>query len=125
MNKITILAISAVFVASILAITAFEAQAVKPTQGGDACPAENVQHWATYNWQPSGTITHPTLPSISGPIHQLEIQVSPDEAYLKEDIVLARLIELGYLDATSQPLVLTDISSVFPFGTSSTICAEN
>jgi len=40
MNKITILAISAVFVASILAITAFEAQAVKPTTETQEIPTE-------------------------------------------------------------------------------------
>jgi len=125
MNKITILALGAVFAVSMIAITAFEVEAVKPQAQSVACPAENVQHWATFLFAASGTITHLTLPSISGPIHQLEIQVSADEAYKKEDVVLARLIELGYLDQISQPLVLTDIQSVSVLGTSSTICAEN
>ncbi len=123
MNKTTILIISAVFVASILAITAFEAEAKPPSSA--ICPAENVQHWATYSWVSTGTITHPTLPSISGGTQVLEIQVTSDEVYTSKGVVLAKLIELGYLDEISQPLVLTDISSVFPFGTSSTICAEN
>jgi len=123
MNKIAILAIGAVFAVSMIAITAIEVEAKPPAQS--ICPAANVQHWGTFSWQASGTITHPTLPPISGPHRLLEIQVSTDEAYKKEDVVLARLIELGYVDATSQPLVLTDIQSVSALGTSSLICAEN
>ena len=43
MNKITILAIGTVFVISMIAITAFEAEAKPPAQA--ICLAENIQHW--------------------------------------------------------------------------------
>jgi len=125
MNKITILALGAVFAVSMIAITAYEVEAVKPQAQSIACPAANVQHWATFSWQASGTITHLTLPPVSGQLRLLEVQVSPDEVYKKEEVVLARLIELGYVDSTSQPLVQTDIQAVSVLGTSSTICAEN
>ena len=59
MNKITILAISTVFVASILAITVFEAEAKPPSQV--ACPAENVQHWIFVKVMLTGGIAHQTL----------------------------------------------------------------
>jgi len=123
MNKITILAISAVFVASILAISAFEVEAVKPQAQSVACPAENVQHWANYHFKASGTITHPTLPSFGGST-VLEIQVPADETYSDHGVIVAKLTELGYLDATSQPLVTSDIFEPVA-SASSMICAEN
>jgi len=89
-----------------------------------ACPAENIQYWATLSFAPSGTITHPTLPSLPDNFHVLEVQVPTDQAYKTTQIVLDRLIEIGYLDATSQPLVITDVRTAGSVGTS-TICAEN
>jgi len=123
MNKIAILALGAVFAVSMIAITAFEVEAAPPSKV--ACPAENVQYWATFSFAPSGTLIHPTLPTLPGNFHVLEVQVPPDQAYMTIQIVLDRLIEIGYLDATSQPLVISDVQSAVPLGTSSTICAEN
>ena len=120
MNKITILAIGAVFAVSMIAITAFEAEAKPPSQV--ACPAENVQHWNTIIWSASTSVTHPTLPTINSGV--LEIQVPSDKSYSGKGVVLSKLTELGYLDATSQPLDKTDINSAL-LGSSSTICAEN
>ena len=89
------------------------------------CPAENIQYWATYLFVPSGTITHPTLPSLPNIFQVLEIQVPSDQVYSRNGVVIARLTELGYLDATSQPLDISDIQDAQPTGTSSTICVEN
>ena len=124
MNRITILAISAVFAVSMIAIMALEVEAIKPTQeSASVCPAENVQHWANYHFKASGTITHPTLPSFGGST-VLEIQVPVDETYSDHGVIVAKLTELGYLDATSQPLVTSDIFEPVA-SASSMICAEN
>jgi len=123
MNKITILAISAVFVASILAITAFEVEAIKPTQeSASVCPAENIQHWNTFSWDTVQIIRHPTLPSIGG--GYLEIQVPTDKNYSDKGFVVARLTELGYLDSQNNPLGTGNID-LATAGSSSMICAEN
>ena len=72
------------------------------------CPTENVQHWANYHFKASGTITHPTLPPFGGS-SVLEIQVPTDEKYTDHGVIVAKLTELGYLDATSQTLEPSDI----------------
>jgi len=87
-----------------------------------ACPTENVQHWVTLFWAGAFTINHPTLSPIFEGI--LEIQVPLDENNPAKGLVVAKLTELGYLDATNQPLDTTDISNANVVG-SSTICAEN
>ena len=125
MNKTTIYSTIIASTIAVLAVFAFslsEAEAKPPSRA--ICPAENVQHWGTFSLSPSGTMTHPTLPSIDG-VSLLEVQVPSDQSYVVKEIVLAGLIELGYLDEISQPLDITDIGSVIPLGSSSIICAEN
>jgi len=123
MNKITILAISAVFAVSMIAITTFEVEAIKPTQeSASVCPAENVQHWNTFSWDTVQIIRHPTLPSIGG--GYLEIQVPTDKNYSDKGFVVARLTELGYLDSQNNPLTTSNIDTATA-GSSSMICAEN
>ena len=130
MNKVTILAISAVFVASILAITAFEAEAKPPAQA--ICPAENVQHWMNFFVQVGNPLIHATeldIPDDS----QLYVQVHMDgsELYLlefKQQIIADRLNELGYTQTDGTPVEFSDIGGVdtrASFNDYSTICAEN
>ena len=124
MNNTTIFSTiiaSTIAVLAVFAVSSSEVQAEPPSKV--ACPAENVQHWATYHWKAGGTITHPMLPSLTG-TGVLEIPVPSDRNYLEKEVVLARLIDLGYLDEISQPLEITDIFSATS-GDSSTICAEN
>ena len=122
MNKIAILALGAVFAVSMIAITAFEVEGAPPSKV--ACPAENVQHWGSFKVSPSaGAITHPTLPSIVS-VTFLEAQVPSDQAYVDKEVVLARLIELGYLDATGGTLELSEFSAGAQQNTS-IICAQN
>jgi len=128
MNKITILTISAVFVASILAISAFEVEAAPPSKV--ACPAENVQHWMNFLVGTSEILIHPTEPDLPDN-ETMFLQVSRDGGELfvlavRQQIVADRFNELGYTQADGDPVDTGDINSVntFPNGYS-TICAEN
>ena len=99
MNKTTIIAMSAVFVASILTITAFEAEA-KPPQSNPACPAENVQHWQTVHFRNVDSVielvsdTNPTLPPNTS--WRINIQTGSDEIYDTFTVLLEKLEALGY-----------------------------
>jgi len=125
---LSLLAVSVVLIAGSLAVSPIAIADDDDDDDDDnelsslLCPAENVQHWATYSWEASRTITHPTLPSIGAGI--LEIQVPSDENYSGKGVVVAKLTELGYLTSTSGPLGPSDISRAVPTGNSSTICAE-
>jgi len=124
MNKTAIYSTIIASTIAVLAVFAFSSSEVEAKPPSSAiCPTENVQHWATFHWKAGGTITHPTLPPITG-TGILEIQVPSDRNYLEKEVVLARLTELEYVDEISQPLVITDIFSA-TVGDSSTICAEN
>ena len=129
MNKTTILAISAVFVASILAISAFEAEAKPPSSA--ICPAENVQHWMNFSVQVINPLIHATEPDI--PVGFIYVQLSRDgsELYLlefKQQTSADRLNELGYTQTDGTPVESSDIQDVKHNADLigySTICAEN
>ena len=131
MNKTTILAISAVFVASILAITAFEAEAKPPSRA--ICPAENVQHWVNLTVNTNNPLQHETETTIISSRVFIPVKTMGSEI-LNSDLikikVVERLNELGWFvdDGTPRPVNISDIGSVF-FTTNpaiySTICAEN
>ena len=122
MNKTTILAISAVFVASILAITAFEAEAKPPSSA--ICTAENVQHWNKITFQLRQTIHHPTLSNlIPDHFYEVIVQADPNAIHDISELVDNRLTEFGYTDDGGNPLVgvgMQDRDIEY-----STICAEN
>jgi len=130
MNKTTILAISAVFVASILAITAFEAEAEPPSRV--LCPAENVQHWVNFEVTTSNPLIHDTEPNIVNPTRLfVPVETIGSEVLNADTIktkVAERLNELGYTQSDGDPVDIFDIGSVV-FTTDkapySTICAEN
>ena len=130
MNKITILSISAVFVASMIAITAFEAEAKPPSSA--ICPAENVQHWINFSVGVTNPLIHDTEPDIPDDT-TLYVQVSRDgsELYLiefKQQLIADRLNELGYTQTDGTPVESSDMGGVNTnagFIGYSTICAEN
>ena len=128
MNKTTILAISAVFVASILAITAFEAEAEPPSRV--ICPAENVQHWMNFKAVTNNDLIHSSEPTISTTIIFLPVPFSGGEVFINDNkfvIISDRLNDLGYTQADGDPVDIFDISSVDTFPPDvgySTICAE-
>ena len=125
MNKITILAISAVFVASMIAITAFEAEAKPPAQA--ICPAENVQYWETWSFRYSGVLTHlinPTIPTSQPEL--LKFKADPTIPYFPRATIVDRLIELGYTDSATAGGIPTEANlSTHTFQSSTIICAEN
>ena len=133
MNKTIILAISAVFVASILAITAFEAEAKPPSRA--ICPAENVQHWYSWNMVIGGDtqFIHPTLPTLTTVIlYNIKVSTSSDEVVEGAPAVAAQLTEIGYEAQNTITGVIgpIDPDTVSLFGLDdprlySTICAEN
>ena len=123
MNKITILAISAVFVASILAITAFEAEAKPPSSA--ICPAENVQYWETWSFFYSGDLTHLTNPTIpASQLQLLKFKVDPTIPYWPRATIVDRLNELGYT-VSGMGGVPMDNLSTHTFQSSTIICTEN
>jgi len=133
MNKITILAIGATFVATILAITAFEVEAAPPSKV--VCPAENVQHWTQILFQIVDVVGHDTLPDLEpenenprvvDTFNSFEVKIlqNIDVDIHTNQMVVDRLTELGYFNRTrmDQPL---DISNIFNIDVEySTICAE-
>jgi len=122
MNKITILAISAVFVASILAIAAFEAEAKPPAQA--ICPTENVQHWETWRFKHSHDLTHTSDPTILTSVeHHIKFKVDPLQPYERRTTIVDTIIQLGYTDPTGTPIL--DNLSTTTFESSTIICAEN
>ena len=134
MNKITILAIGAVFVASILAITAFEAEAKPPAQA--ICPAENVQHWYSLSFIVSSVgfeFVHPTLPTLDkGPNYYIKLSSSSEDAVEIDQEVADQLNEIGYQvrnigTGELSPVTTSIINSRENFipDLYSTICAEN
>jgi len=131
MNKITILSISAAFVASILAITAFEAEAKPPSQSV-ACPAENVQHWVQVSFGALANIEHDTKPTLSGntvmTIPLTSDDVNTDNGSDDAERVIDKLNALGYfvVDPTPRPIEHADVGvSVGNYEYYSIICAEN
>ena len=126
MNKLGIwgIAIATVFVTSILTISAFEAQAIKPEPLAAAvCPAENVQHWETIAWGSSVAFQHPTLPSISGGISKA--QVDPNvAAFSYNGLIAEKLNNLGYTKSGS-PITAGDIPIALKQEEPQIICAEN
>jgi len=129
MNKTTILAISAAFVASILAITAFEAEAKPPSSA--ICPAENVQHWMNFSVQTVNPLIHATEPDLPVGFIYVQLSRAGSELYLlelKQQTSADRLNELGYTQTDGTPVESSDIGSVNTsagFVGYSTICAEN
>ncbi len=128
MNKITILAIGAVFVASILAITALEVEAKPPSNA--ICPAENVQHWLNLRVVTSEILIHPTEPDLPDDVSLLmQLSRVGSELYLidlRQQIVADRFNELGYTQTDGTPVDKDDISNVNTLTIEySTICAEN
>jgi len=122
MNKTTILAIGAVFVASILAITALEVEAKPPTQSV-ACPAENVQHWNKIVFKALANFQHNTEPDIlAGRIYEVVIQVEPNGVDEVKDLVITSLV--GYL-RDGNPITSQNFAVTFEEISYSTICAEN
>jgi len=99
MNKTTILAISAVFAVSMIAITAFEAEAKPPTQSV-ACPAENVQHWHSVNFvfgEANTQLVHDTLPTIDqNKQYWIQIQSTEFDVIHFQTAITDRLNEIGY-----------------------------
>ena len=137
MNKITILAISAVFVASVLAITAFEAEAKPPSQSV-ACPAENIQHWVEVSFSASGNIKHATEQTLSGSTVMImpltSEDITTDNNANDARRVADRLNALGYfvdddpnVPPPARPVEISDlaINVQASFQYYSTICAEN
>jgi len=124
MNKITILAISAVFVASILAITAFEAEAKPPAQSS-ACAVENVQHWTRVGLILNGDVIHPTLTQINnGRIAEIKIPTTQEELLDFRNSIIDRLNSLGYTKVGGAPLEDNSIQNILAVDYS-IICAEN
>ena len=122
MNKITILAISAVFVASILAITAFEAEAKPPSQSV-ACPAENIQHWNKIVFVSQVNLQHDTLPNVlAGRTYEVVLQVNPNGVDEVKSLVIQNLD--GYL-RDGNPITPDNLAILFTEISYSTICAEN
>ena len=124
MKNTTILAISAVFVASILAITAFEAEA-KPSSTA-ICPTENVQHWETIAWS-GPPIQHPTLPNIDTTFGTVKAQIDPNQAIVYQVVLISRLNELGYT-LNGNPIAIDDLGVqqiAQQRHESQIICAEN
>jgi len=129
MNKITILAISAVFAVSMIAITAFEAEAKPPSSA--ICPAENVQHWLNFRLNNEVTLQHSTEPSIPPTALLIQLPFVGSELFNlidRDQIAADRLNEMGYFvdDSGPRPVEASDVTLFFsvepPY---STICAEN
>ncbi len=125
MNKITILAIGAVFAVSMIAITAFEAEAKPPTQSA-ACPAANVQHWDTWSFRYSSSgLTHLTNPAILPSVeHHIKFKVDPLQPYERRIMIVDRLNELGYTLLDTSDVTIDNLSTT-TFESSTIICAEN
>ncbi len=129
MNKITILAISAVFAVSMIAITALEVEAKPPSSA--ICPAENVQHWVNFAVTINNPLIHATEPTIVVERIFVPVKTSGSEILsvtLVTTKVVERLTELGFTQSDGDPVDIFDIGSV-DFQTDhthySTICAEN
>ena len=86
------------------------------------CPAENVQHWATYQWGSGILFIHPTLPSVDS--GSLEVQVPSDRSYTGPEVVANTLNELGYSNSGS-PILPSDVPGSFLANSMGVICAEN
>ena len=133
MNKITILAISAVFAVSMIAITALEVEAKPPSSA--ICPAENVQHWYSWTFTIGGDnqFIHPTLATLTTTIgYNLKVSTSSDEVVESRQAVVDQLTEIGYEAENTITGVIGPID-IDTIGLSalgnptlySTICAEN
>ncbi len=86
------------------------------------CPAENVQHWATYQWDSGILFIHPTLPSVD--FGSLEVQVPSDRSYTGPEVVANTLNELGYSNSGS-PILPSNVAGSFLSNNMGVICAEN
>ena len=125
MNKITILAIGAVFAVSMIAIAAIEVEGAPPSKV--ACPAENVQHWDTWRFIYNVDLTHATNPTIEiNTAHHMKFEVDPTVPYNEKIKIVDRLIELGYTDSGTggDPFVANLGSGSFAFEGSTIICAK-
>jgi len=124
MNKITILAISAVFAVSMIAITALEVEAKPPSQ--TLCPTQNVQHWDTWRFAYNTDLTHTTNPTIpTSTAHHIKFEVDPTVPYNEKIKIVDRLIELGYTDSGTggNPNLPNLGSGAIAFEGSTIICA--
>ena len=124
MNKITILAISAVFAVSMIAITALEVEAKPPSQ--TTCPAQNVQHWDTWRFVYNVDLTHTTNPTLEiNEPHHIKFEVDPTVPYNEKIKIVERLIELSYIDSGTggDPFVANLGSGASAFKGSTIICA--
>jgi len=124
MNKLTILAIGAVFAVSMIAITAFEVEAVKPQAQSVACPAENVQHWNKIGFELRSSVFHDTLPTlVQNNFFEMIVQVDPNDVNQVSELLAVRMNELGYVDDQNRPITAIAIQNIDV--EYSTICAEN
>ena len=141
MNKITILAISATFAITILAVTAFEVVEAKPLSevlvvntepievtgisSSPICPAENVQHWNKLVFTVNENQMAPSLPNINnGVVTEIVVQVDPDVPKSIRQLAFEKLDSLGYTDSSGNDIEIGNISNLVDFEYS-TICAEN
>jgi len=148
MQKITILAISATFFVTLLAITAFEVVEAKPLSevlvvntepiavtgisSSPICPAENVQHWMNVRLVAAVSMIHASEPVIRGGEDMfLQIPITGSEVFAFDDRnqhFADRLNDLGYTLVGGDPITDSAIGSTNLDANSigySTICAEN
>ena len=85
------------------------------------CPAENVQHWATYQWESGISFIHPTLPSVES--GSLEVQVPSDRSYTGPEVVANTLNELGYSNSGS-PILPVNVAGSFLANNMGVICVD-
>ena len=125
MNKITILAIGAVFAVSMIAITALEVEAKPPAQSS-ACPVENVQHWNKITWSTGvDSFVHQTEPTlIEGRIYEIVASIDPSKVPELKQIIADKLNDLEYTtEDGGNPIQPSDINREVVV-LYSTICAE-
>jgi len=130
MNKTIILAISAVFAVSMIAITALEVEAKPPSQA--ICPAENVQHWYTINFRGKQVtpFQHDTKPTLSDFNQNMRLSIDGSEIIPSDGFQIAadRLNDLEYFvdDGGIRQITDTDFEvAALNSASYSTICAKN
>jgi len=94
-----------------------------------ACPAENVQHWITVQFEPTNRLQHSTEPS-STQTTFVQLLYTGSKLMSAENVsqqIVDRLNELGYFVSAggARPVNLSDIGGIDGLIHYSTICAEN
>jgi len=99
------------------------------------CPAENVQHWYSWNMTIGGDtqFIHPTLATLTtGILYNIKVSTSSDEVVEGSQAVSDHLTEIGYEAQNTITGVIgpIDPNTIGLFGLDdprlySTICAEN